>query len=99
MREWWANVYEGGAHYENMGRDYERREDAAEYDREPVPYRPLYRIHVRLKPEGAPRRYANEGERRVWQHDPDWARGVTRTHSHEVAERMIESRAGQLQRI
>lgn len=39
---------------------------------------PAFRIHVRLKPEGAPRRYASEEHRRKWEahsgimqmHDP-----------------------------
>ena len=96
-REYWQNVYphERVGHW--TGRDWPsaaRAQQAANTD----PQRPLYRIHVRLKPEGAPRRYASEGERLVWQDDPDWARGVIRSRSHEVAERMFESRAGMLRR-
>lgn len=29
-----------------------------------------FRIHVRLKPEGAPKRYASEANRQAWERDP-----------------------------
>lgn len=99
--EFWANVMvcEGadGRLYSGFGPDFPSKSDADVMLRGNRNAN-RFRIHVRLKPEGAPRRYATEGERLVWQDDPDWARGVIRSRSHEVAERMIESRAGQLLR-
>ena len=101
QREAWVNVY----HYEETGALWSGSlSDKAQSDRWLAHYRhspastPLYRIHVRLKPEGAPRRYATEGERLVWQDDPDWARGVIRSRSKEVAGQMIGRRASQLLR-
>jgi hypothetical protein len=81
MREWWANVYAGDASYENMGVDYPTRGQAAAYDGEDTEYRPVARIHVRLKPEGAPRRYASEAERGWWELHPLTAAMLNRIDS------------------
>ena len=73
MREWWANVYAasyGGLIY---GREHPTRKAAAipmGKVKECDPSMPAFRIHVRLKPEGAPKRYASEANRRAWEKMP-----------------------------
>jgi len=77
MREYWVNVYAGG----DMGAAFPDRKDAEWFIRKggfPV----VYRIHVRLKPEGAPKRYASERERQLWEGLPEIMR---RTADGKVA--------------
>lgn len=68
MRECWANVYAiNGAAV--TGGKYRTRGVAMG-----VSYlgnKPFARLHVRLKPEGAPRRYASEHDRRNWETYPE----------------------------
>lgn len=60
--EGWANVYEFVTGQVLVGKLYPNRKIAAiKNDGEAS-----FRIHVRLKPEGAPRRYASEAERHCW---------------------------------
>jgi len=69
MREYWVNVYVGG----DMGAAFPDRKDAEWFIRKggfPV----VYRIHVRLKPEGAPKRYAGEANRMAWERQPEACR-------------------------
>jgi len=65
MREWWTNQYDFGAG--PIGRNYHLTRDAADAASRngagEVSERLRFRIHVRLKPEGAPKRYANADER------------------------------------
>jgi hypothetical protein len=63
VREWWANVYAPHPVLGNTGCRCPSRE-AADAHAETSRYA---RIHVRLKPEGAPKRYANFGERYLWE--------------------------------
>lgn len=68
MREWWANVY-ASAYCEGVsvtGVRYAHRANSVQRARQ-NPSRPFCRIHVRLKPEGAPRRYADDVERYAWE--------------------------------
>jgi len=82
MREWWANVYVY-THVDNgkiadVGLPRPSWDEAEEMSRGamPVPHN-RFRIHVRLKPEGAPRRYAGEANRRAWERDPATAKEFT----------------------
>jgi hypothetical protein len=71
MREWWANVYPPRSGV-ITARAVDRGEAIA-WAAEAVSNRnmpPVCRIHVRLKPEGAPRRYASEANRLAWEADP-----------------------------
>lgn len=70
MREWWANVYPPTLGAASTGNRYEAPAFA-----DALACRDRYaRIHVRLKPEGAPKRYANENNRRAWEKHEDWCR-------------------------
>jgi hypothetical protein len=69
MREWWSNVYNdncwdgpNGVAYV-LDKSHPTREAADRFssiDR-------IGCVHVRLKPEGAPRRYADDIERYAWE--------------------------------
>lgn len=71
MREWWVNVYEHG----RTGAFWGGRGDA--HRAVGLSLFPVkYRWRVRLKPEGAPKRYASEANRRAWELMPELARIV-----------------------
>lgn len=74
MREWWANVYQrGSGRYEASAAKFAcrgRAEIGACWDIRS-------RIHVRLKPEGAPRRYASDTEEWLWSTVPERMRDFT----------------------
>jgi len=85
MREWWANVYEPGCYMTDRGTHIARhktRDMAIEGctlgsgERTPGL---RGRIHVRLKPEGAPRRYASPENRAAWEQDAKACRKTMRT--------------------
>jgi hypothetical protein len=59
MREFWANVYGDEVGTPRTS----RRAAAAIADLGHL----TCRVHVRLKPKGAPRRYANAEHRRAWE--------------------------------
>lgn len=71
MVEWWQNVYG-----EKFWQTASSNRHASRDDAETGSLRNLlkFRIHVRLKPEGAPKRYASERDRMLWETDPDWCR-------------------------
>jgi hypothetical protein len=76
MRECWFNVYgreRNGAPFTGAI-PFRSRSEAWMHAQSGV----AFRIHVRLKPEGAPRRYASESERRGWEIDPTGARFAAR---------------------
>lgn len=76
-REWWANVQMYGVGRTRgtfVGSQFKTRY-AAEVAASLAFLEPAFRIHVRLKPEGAPKRYASERERYLWEH-PLKLRGV-----------------------
>lgn len=70
-REWWANVYakEDGTLF--AGFPATSRSDSTYFC---MTERAKFRIHVRLKPEGAPKRYASADERWSWEAFPNHAR-------------------------
>lgn len=73
MREWWANVYPPDTPGDpGLAIQWPTREGARKACGS---MRVLCRIHVRLKPEGAPRRYASAREREMWEHHsgPEWS--------------------------
>lgn len=92
MREWWANVYARDGKQDRHKFQHADRQEAewganmGNGDRSPYLNS---RIHVRLKPEGAPRRYASERERMWWESDPEAMREV----SEKLADYMREARA------
>jgi hypothetical protein len=63
MREWWANVYPHIDGHMKIGGKFCSRAGCVQYRGDFA----ASRIHVRLKPEGAPRRYANEHNRYSWE--------------------------------
>jgi len=72
MREWWANIYRrpgGGGVFvtetQHATRDQARRFSTSQR---------IGCVHVRLKPEGAPRRYASTWERWGWENMPETMR-------------------------
>lgn len=71
--EFWANVMvcEGldGRLYSGFGRECDSA-DLAEAFLNNNRNANRFRIHVRLKPEGAPRRYASQADRCAWEIDP-----------------------------
>jgi hypothetical protein len=80
MREWWANVYaDGPVHWLGQQRAtlQDLHEGATEMAKCGCPAR--YRLHVRMKPEGAPKRYASEANRRAWETQPDKCRVLAQT--------------------
>lgn len=64
LREWWTNIYDDGPGFCQC----KTREGAIRVAG--TAFLPLYRIHVRLKSEGAPRRYLNADNRAAWEQDP-----------------------------
>lgn len=65
MREAWVNVYADG----ELGEPWRDRADAEWFIRRggfPI----THRWHVRLKPEGAPKRYLDDDERAAWENYP-----------------------------
>lgn len=84
MREWWANVYQPDSSY--FGH---RRETLREAKAMQAPGA-ICRIHVRLKPEGAPRRYASEVERANWESAPDIMRSLVRERQEADRRRQRE---------
>jgi hypothetical protein len=88
VREGWANVYPAEADVEgDIGCLHETREiaEAANANIALAGFAPAtYRIHVRLKPEGAPRRYASANERKAWEASPYGARLVSNVYGREV---------------
>lgn len=63
MREYWANVYAPEPGVDSVGAPYP---DAAHADENACRNR-YARIHVRLKPEGAPKRYRDDVQRWAWE--------------------------------
>lgn len=72
MQEWWQNVYDLKGGRRLKGERHETRSSAAAHYG--GVHRLVYRIHVRLKPEGAPRRYASERDRQKWEANPGFMR-------------------------
>lgn len=68
MREWWANVYLSMFDMDRtlVGDGYPDR-DGSIGRAASASTRPICRIHVRLKPEGAPKRYASRDNQRAWE--------------------------------
>jgi len=64
-REWWSNVYVGHRGPYGGAMHPTRASAAGDAGGDCVG-----RIHVRLKPEGAPRRYATAMDRLMWERDP-----------------------------
>lgn len=69
-REWFQNVWiythvEDGR-FAEPGCKFTNR-NAADTAIACVPDQPAFRIHVRLKPEGAPKRYASRDNQRAWE--------------------------------
>jgi len=68
MTECWRNVYDSGDGAAVVGCiSFDTR---AEAERN-AGFCLAFRIHVRLKPEGAPKRYASARERRLWEELPE----------------------------
>jgi len=67
MREWFQNVYQGDeSGSQKLGLTvFETRQEARKFTASAA----VFRIHVRLKPEGAPRRYRDDYQRQAW----EWA--------------------------
>lgn len=63
-KEFWVNVSVVGGECV-YGVDWETRKMAVAVDDQSQ-----FRIHVRLKPEGAPKRYATAMDRLMWERDP-----------------------------
>lgn len=75
MREWWANMhYSDDGRVAYAGAQCVSREQAAKNSSRRI----CSRIHVRLKPEGAPKRYADWLERSAWETDPGFCRALDR---------------------
>lgn len=85
VREWWQTVYafqEPGSPRPSLGLASRSREAAnlnATCEADPSSEvmkkcQMAFRIHVRLKPEGAPRRYADTMDRWWWENAPAIAR-------------------------
>jgi hypothetical protein len=81
MREGWANAYvtdygPACGKFVDLGAAVSRElaDHWATFGR-----RPSYRVHVKLKPEGAPKRYANEDNREAWETDAKACRKTMRT--------------------
>lgn len=85
MREWFQNVYGikvGGVPYLGTPSDCRQKANfsatnmqnptAGHLTRAGV----VCRLRVRLKPEGAPRRYASEANRRAWEERPRQAKAL-----------------------
>lgn len=70
LREYWQNVYADGVGSQCFGTRWPDKRSAS-IDRTGGE---SFRIHVRLKPEGAPRRYADWHDRFWWETDPFYAR-------------------------
>ena len=68
MREWWANVYWKGGRV-IVGVKSDCRSSLSGSGRGAG-----YAVHVRLKPKGAPRRYASSWERWGWENTPETMR-------------------------
>lgn len=68
QQEYWANVYREGGESWCGNLHLEKR--FAEEVRGPSKDAVLV-VHIRLKPEGAPRRYASEHDRRNWETFPE----------------------------
>jgi len=88
MREWWQNAYPSETY--GFGGRYPTPERCASW----ATPRAFARIHVRLKPEGAPKRYASDGERAAWERDPDNARALAKQgikFEAEPRERVVPS--------
>lgn len=78
MREWWANVYDDGLNGfpDGVAYVFSRRYDTRYEADEMAGGLRTGRVHVRLKPEGAPKRYASGGNRRRWERAPETCRGL-----------------------
>jgi hypothetical protein len=69
VREWWANVYRDDAEAV-VGLEWPTRNRCVVE----IASGAKFRIHVRLKPEGAPKRYRDAANRRAWELYGDLAR-------------------------
>ena len=85
MREWWANVYahENGVAYPGTACQTRRGCEVCAGEHGGFPNQGYARIHVRLKPEGAPKRYASEANRRAWETRPEECRRVVRDCAYQ----------------
>jgi len=63
MREWWANVYPEADGPNKIGYKCASKKQAERIRGEWA----RFRIYVRLKPEGAPKRYRDGYERWIWE--------------------------------
>ena len=63
MREWWANYYPEADGVFKIGGKFKSRRGAEQFQG----HLAAFRIHVRLKPEGAPKRYLDDAERYAWE--------------------------------
>lgn len=72
VKEWWANVYPHVDAHIRFGGKFSRRAECERFTGEHA----AFRIHVRLKPEGAPARYADAEHRRKWEAHP----GIMQMH-------------------
>jgi len=82
MREWWANVYfmQGGAVVSasrHGTRDQARRNSFEAR---------VACVHVRLKPEGAPRRYADALDRWIWENGATVIGGMSDPRTPKIEE-------------
>jgi hypothetical protein len=92
MREYWTNVYKYEA-IEGRGKiwvgslvDRDTCDRWLAHYRKSRCHKPLFRVHVRLKPEGAPKRYASEANRRAWEEDASIARWIVLNHGYQPEE-------------
>jgi acyl-coenzyme A synthetase/AMP-(fatty) acid ligase len=82
MREFWLNVYKPEPGVDMVGAQHssviEANENACRNR--------VARLHVRLKPDGAPRRYASEANRRAWEKFPNAAKVYKAVGGHMCVE-------------
>ncbi len=70
-REYWAAIYKDRfTGYPIVGSKWPTRGGSILADAY-FPPRAIFRIHVRLKPPGAPARYSSEHDRRNWEQYPE----------------------------
>lgn len=70
MREYWANVYSnifGATVIVGFEAETLRESQVMNGEHGGIPNGAVFRIHVRLKPEGAPERYLDDAQRWAWE--------------------------------
>jgi hypothetical protein len=77
LREWWANLYMRPWGDCVTSLKSHATQEAAMNAAIGTPV--VGRVHVRLKPEGAPKRYLNSAERMLWEQAPEWMRARAST--------------------